>query len=68
MSLPLEAPYHDLVAARSSVVCGASPGIDAALAGLPAEQVSSLFDDVMRAYATMLKDSDLHPAPCIAVR
>ena len=36
--------------------------------GLPADQVPSLFDDVMRAYGKLLKDSDLETDPALAER
>ena len=42
--------------------------VDGALKGLPADQVPSLFDDVMRAYGKLLKDSDLETDPALAER
>src|SRR6185436_12040952 len=42
--------------------------VDMALAGMPVEQVRRLIDDVMLAYARMLKDSDLQGDPALAER
>ena len=42
--------------------------VDVALKGLPADQVPSMFDDVMRAYGKLLKDSDLETDPALAER
>ena len=42
--------------------------VDGALKGLPADQVSSMFDDVMVAYGKLLKDSDLETDPALAER
>jgi len=41
---------------------------DAAFASLPPEQVPWMFDDVMHAYFTMLKDADLQTDPALAER
>ena len=42
--------------------------VDGALKGLPADQVASMFDGVMRAYGKLLKDSDVETEPALAAR